>query len=548
MATVKHNIILGLDARQFQSSMDKAGKAIARVQKAFAVIAGARMAMDFANLAYETQNVTNAFNRLNDAGLLAELRGATKGMVSDLELMKQAIKFDNFKLPVEQLSTYMAFAAKRAAETGENIDYMTESIVRGLGFESLRVLDNLQIDMGAFNAAVKDGASYAEALAQVMKDDIGDFAANDAQVLVTNFKNLSSELAVNSIPLLTELFGIVNAGLVQLTYWKDNIKAGFGMYDSMNPKALIELSRAQDYDYPGIRDAIDAYIAAVREGKGLADQASMDFIQSMRDALGTDFDMEIHGALVSAINELYYKTAKAREEMAKLPPTVGELLDQLQSLQDDQSVARNREELDKIAKKIDELTKKFKDTFMPVMDATNLKVRGVTGAMQDLNTTLNAATVPENMFRDTEKYLKNFDEWAADFKEIQSFLASTFQSVFTTALNAGEDFFTQMDRWIKNFIKQMLAAAATAALLSGISGGSLSFLTAFKGLLGITKMAHGGIVNGPTPIVAGEAGPEAIIPLHKLNAMGGNLSARISGRDLLLILERERTAKDRLYG
>lgn len=37
---------------------------------------------------------------------------------------------------------------------------------------------------------------------------------------------------------------------------------------------------------------------------------------------------------------------------------------------------------------------------------------------------------------------------------------------------------------------------------------------------GLTPMATGGIVTGPTPILAGEAGPEAIIPLSKLGAFG----------------------------
>jgi len=39
--------------------------------------------------------------------------------------------------------------------------------------------------------------------------------------------------------------------------------------------------------------------------------------------------------------------------------------------------------------------------------------------------------------------------------------------------------------------------------------------------LNITKWATGGIVTSPTLGIAGEAGPEAIIPLSKLGSMGG---------------------------
>jgi hypothetical protein len=38
---------------------------------------------------------------------------------------------------------------------------------------------------------------------------------------------------------------------------------------------------------------------------------------------------------------------------------------------------------------------------------------------------------------------------------------------------------------------------------------------------GIPKMADGGIVNKPTLALIGEAGPEAVVPLSKMNAGGG---------------------------
>lgn len=149
--------------------------------------------------------------------------------------------------------------------------------------------------------------------------------------------------------------------------------------------------------------------------------------------------------------------------------------------------------------------------------------------------------------------LKKINETLTRQQEITQFLGQAFNDMFITALNSGEDFFTQMGAWLENFIKRMAAAAATALLLTAItSGGSapLSFLGAFKGMLGFTKMAHGGIVDKPTNVQVGEAGPEAIIPLHKLSSLtgGGNLTARISGRDLLIMLDREQSFKKRVYG
>ena len=94
-------------------------------------------------LAKEAEGVEMAFNRLNRPELLDNLRNATHNTVSDLELMKNAVKFDNFGLSLEQMGTFLAFAQQQAKDTGQSVDYMVDSIVTGLGRKSLPILDNL---------------------------------------------------------------------------------------------------------------------------------------------------------------------------------------------------------------------------------------------------------------------------------------------------------------------------------------------------------------------------------------------------------------------
>ena len=47
------------------------------------------------------EGIRIAFERLGRGDLLDGLREATHGTVTDLELMKAAVKFNDFKLPVE---------------------------------------------------------------------------------------------------------------------------------------------------------------------------------------------------------------------------------------------------------------------------------------------------------------------------------------------------------------------------------------------------------------------------------------------------------------
>ena len=116
-------------------------------------------------------------------------------------------------------------------------------------------------------------------------------------------------------------------------------------------------------------------------------------------------------------------------------------------------------------------------------------------------------------------------------------LAILFQ-VFTDAnyslMDGIRDFFAVIlmvfEPVISMFDTLFNAIAGVIALIPGLEGvaGFSGMADAFSGFvkgdiasgksegLGLTPMAEGGIVSGPTPALVGEAGPEAIIPLDQL--------------------------------
>jgi hypothetical protein len=111
---------------------------------------------------------------------------------------------------------------------------------------------------------------------------------------------------------------------------------------------------------------------------------------------------------------------------------------------------------------------------------------------------------------------------------------------------------------IKQLIKVAIAAAVAVALLSIIfpqnvakAGGALKMfgnLTAGGMGLGAQLFANGGIISGPTLGLMGEypgaaSNPEVVAPLDKLQSLmgggnGGTLEARISGNDLLILMNK----------
>lgn len=130
------------------------------------------------DMSVQAEGVTMAFNRLNDPNLLNELRQATHGTVNDLELMKAAVKFDDFNLPVKELGTMLAFAQKKAKDTGQSVDYMVDSIVTGLGRKSLMILDNLGLSATQIKERMGENGDMTIAVGEIIREQMeaaGDY-------------------------------------------------------------------------------------------------------------------------------------------------------------------------------------------------------------------------------------------------------------------------------------------------------------------------------------------------------------------------------------
>lgn len=50
--------------------------------------------------------------------------------------MKATVKAKDFRIPVDDMGKYLAFAQLKAQQTGQSVEYMTDSVVTGLGLPS----------------------------------------------------------------------------------------------------------------------------------------------------------------------------------------------------------------------------------------------------------------------------------------------------------------------------------------------------------------------------------------------------------------------------
>jgi hypothetical protein len=163
----------------------------------------------------------------------------------------------------------------------------------------------------------------------------------------------------------------------------------------------------------------------------------------------------------------------------------------------------------------------------------------------------------------TQKAVDNAKRRLENFQSsVQSFgmsLAGGIQSVFSQLQEGSKTFGQIMGDILKQLLIKLVSMVAAFAILTVLTGGAVGSLGGFMkagfGLpTGAVPMADGGIVSGPSHILAGEypgakSNPEVIAPLSKLKGMmgGGHLSARVSGRDLLFTENRDSRHARRQY-
>ena len=141
------------------------------------------MVQQSVKLAQEAEGIRIAFERLNRPDLLDKLKEATHGTVSELNLMRQAVKFNDFRLNLDEMGALLAFAQQKAKDTGQSVDDMVDSIVNGLGRQSLMVLDNLGLSAAEIKEKMAETGDMTKAVGEIVREQMskaGDYVETAA--------------------------------------------------------------------------------------------------------------------------------------------------------------------------------------------------------------------------------------------------------------------------------------------------------------------------------------------------------------------------------
>ena len=193
-----------------------------------------------AKLAYDAiplQGIQSAFDGIaKSAGtsgdaMRAALRKGASGMVTDRELMKSFNKASQLvgKTFAKQLPDAMGYLSKVSAATGEDMSYMIDSLVTGVGRLSPMILDNLGIQVSLSDATKRAAEMYGVEAGQLSKaqtqagmmnvvldklrentaamPDIAGTAAQQWGELTATFGNLKDEIGMAVLPAFQNVAG-----------------------------------------------------------------------------------------------------------------------------------------------------------------------------------------------------------------------------------------------------------------------------------------------------------------------------------------------------
>lgn len=424
----------------FSSSIKKIGGYLAG---AFAVERVLAFGKELLQLGGIAEGVEAAFQRIGGMRYLDDLKDATKGTVSELELMKRAVMASNFQIPIENLADLFKFATKRAQETGESVDYLVSSIVLGIGRKSPLILDNLGISAVRLRQELK-GAGVELNTVQDIAAAVGRIAAEEMQksgdIIETNAiklqsltaswedfkKTLATDPSVQTFMgrLLMEAQDFINLTTkfqtTKQVKEQEQAERDLAKKREENTKAQIELNNLfgksiNDLTEEQIQAAIKeseaanaAYEANKAKGKTLGElKAETDALKKSLDDYGINQQTEIQNTLKQIyaneklINSLTKLKRTSDADVPNLMESLGLSGNEFSTQLPDTSALANMDSFiqsvrDKLANMIDEETmQKMIDNFKKFeqvsMELTSALKSGLVSAFNEIGTSIGEA-------------------------------------------------------------------------------------------------------------------------------------------------------------
>lgn len=181
---------LGKTGKKVNSTFSGLTKTLGGFVAALGIREVSRFAIEVTELVGRAQDLRKSLDNLaakegvNTIKLMEDLRKATSGTVSEVELMSQATQAKFLGIDLKNLPILFEFARRRAQDTGKDINFLVESIVTGLGRNSKLVLDNLGGEMLRLDEVIEEIAKDTGTWTGQVDDNLRKLHLQEAAVKI----------------------------------------------------------------------------------------------------------------------------------------------------------------------------------------------------------------------------------------------------------------------------------------------------------------------------------------------------------------------------
>ena len=470
---VTSKVILGLDPSEFRRNIQKVDASLKQTSKLLgnlgqavgAAFIGSQIqafVVDAVRLGDQLTKVSQGFARFGGEANLEQLRQSTRGLVSDLELMKTATKGGTFGIGIGEMGQLLNFATRRAQETGQSVDYLVDSIVTGIGRKSPLILDNLGISATALREKLNGVSVEAASIGEVSRA-VGLIASEQLRLMGESADTAADKLQrVNTI-------------------WA-NFKAETGQWVSRTGLAIAEIFGQLVTGQSLIGALTPSTSVGASEPNRPAGPASLNFGNFSEQTLAN------MRAQLAAFNAELENVPIGSARFAELRTQIDAVSNRIKALTEPAKKVFSPPTLEKIT-----LAKKEMGSFGTVsLRAAEVLRSSTIPSMQDTGQAARAIVTS------LERYNAEMDL----LNQVGAEFGNIFTSSFNAAMVNGTSFFEEMRNALKNYITQMLVAVGVTAALAAVMAAivpNLSFGRAFKGISGSTGLGsifgEGGIIE-----------------------------------------------------
>lgn len=381
-------------------------------------------------MAETADGVTKAFKDMDQPDLLDNLRKATKGTVNDVQLMTAAVQAKDFRIPLVDLGKYLQFAQLKAQQTGQSVDYMTNSIVTGLGRKSPMILDNLGISAAEISEKTKETGDFMKAVASIVDNQLAEAgdtyisAADKAAQKTAEWENAQRRLGEQLLPLkesYDDFFGDTKVGIINLTTWiVEHRKAILTLiiaYTTFKVAqiALVNAEKIHLALTKGIILAHKAWNAIMMTGRNMltllqagyyALTLNMDKAKASMATLNKTFKANVFGLVITAVTLLAMKLW----EMKKATDAAAQAQKALNKIKEDalKQVVEEKLKLENLRKVANDETQSLKDRYTAIGELNRI--------VPGYNASIDKTT---GKYKENKKALDNYIDSLVRLYEIQ---------------------------------------------------------------------------------------------------------------------------------